>query len=131
MKVRHLKLASRLVLLSILLTALCTFVVQADDITYFNGLLACDGNYTTELNDCRDDPNYPNDPDESTCRYQAGSEYSDCVFGLDEPSYEPDFCDAARAARDNCLLHYGPGGITPHMTTYMECWAASGVDQCE
>jgi len=102
-----------------------------DDSDYFDAVYACDGNYYGTLSDCRSNPSYPFNPDESQCRFNAGSSYYDCVSGIPSPTYELDFCAMARAARDNCNSQYGPEGNTPDPSAWGSCRSASGVDQCE
>jgi len=128
MKKKIHRVVTRLVVLSILLTALSTPVGHTNDFNYFNGLFACDSNYYSALGNCRAESNYPNNPDEGDCRWQAGSAYGSCVSGLASPSYELDFCDNARAARDNCVNTYLLDG---DYDAYYTCRNASGIDQCE
>jgi hypothetical protein len=53
-----------------------------------------------------------------------------CVTQINYPTQEPDFCDAARAARDNCLTQYYGLGME-FTEARMECVMASGINQCE
>ena len=102
-----------------------------DDSDYFDAVYACDANYYGTLNDCRSDPFYPFDPDESQCRFNAGDSYTGCLSGIQGPTYDIDFCAMARAARDNCNSQYGPEGNTPDPNAWGTCRSASGVDRCE
>lgn len=117
------------------LAALFTLVMCVGSVNayagYFDDFYACDDTYYNTLDDCRSDPSYPFNPDESQCRYNAGDSYSDCLDAIPEPGYEPDFCAQARAARDYCVSQYGPEGADPDFDAFSECWAASGIDQCE
>jgi hypothetical protein len=128
MKKQSLRMVTRLTLFIALIAAFSAVLAHADDEEYFNGLFACDNNYFSALNDCRASPGYPNDPNESDCRWQAGDAYSNCSSGLPSPSYEMDFCDNARAARDNCVNTYQLDG---DYDTFYTCWLASGISQCE
>jgi len=101
------------------------------DYDYFNAAYACDGDYFGTLGDCRANPSYPYNPDESQCRYNAGSSYVDCLSAIPSPSYEPDFCAMARAANDNCILQYGPDSGNTDLGAMMSCRSASGIDQCQ
>jgi hypothetical protein len=128
MKKRALRIVTRRTILSILLA---TFggVVYASDADYFNELLACDESYFSTLGDCRYDPNYPNNPDESMCRFRSGDSYTNCINNIfSSMSYELDFCTNARAARNNCVNTYQLEG---DYDAYLTCRSASGVDQCE
>lgn len=102
-----------------------------DDTSYFNAVNACDSNFNDTRDDCRAQPNYPTSPDESRCRHNAWEAYTQCISDIDEPTYELDFCDMARTARDNCHMQYGPAGANPDFDTWMTCWAASGIHLCE
>jgi hypothetical protein len=123
-----LKLVSRYLVLVGLIFVFSSAVTRAGDFDYFWGLWNCDGSYGAALGDCRGQPNYPVDATETGCRYQAGSAYADCISELPYPSYELDFCDNARAARDNCVNTYL---LDNDWDTYVTCWNASGVSQCE
>lgn len=128
MKVRIPKVVTRCLILFAVAAVFSAVVVHASDESYFNALWACDGDYYNELNNCRANPGYPNSPDEPECRYDAGSAYVACLSGIGYPSYELNFCDGARAARDNCVNTYL---LDNDWDTYWSCWNASGVSQCE
>ena len=128
MKKRIPKVATRYLILFALAVVCSVVVAHASDETYFNGLIACDTNYFTALSDCRATPGYPFNPDESQCRYEAGNAYLGCLSGIGNPSYELNFCAGARAARDNCVNTYL---LDNDWDTYVSCWNASGVSQCE
>jgi len=119
---------TRLAAACVLIITLNVFTVHADDPQYFTSLYACDNDYYSSLGFCQSSPNYPVSPDEPECRYQAYSSYWSCTNMLPSPSYELDFCDNARAARDNCVNTYLLDG---DYDTYYTCRAASGIDQCE
>lgn len=129
---QYLRVAARLAVLCALLYTYNIVVVQAwNDYDYFDAVYACDNNYFNTLGDCRSTPTYPYDPDESQCRYNAGDSFSTCLSGIPSPTYELDFCAMARAARDNCVLQYGPDSGNQDLGAMMECRSASGIDTCE
>jgi len=101
------------------------------DYDYFNAVYNCDGNYFGTLYDCRNLPFYPWDPDEGDCRYAAGNNFVECLNAIPSPAYELDFCAAARAANDNCILTYGPDSGNTDLGAMMSCRSASGIDQCQ
>jgi hypothetical protein len=125
---RRLRIMARLVALVTLVTCVGSVTARAG---YFDDFYACDDGYYDTLGDCRSNPSYPYDPDESQCRYNSASSFSDCLNAIPEPTYEPDFCAQARAARDYCTSQYGTEGADPDFDAFSECWAASGIDQCE
>ena len=136
MQKQSLRVAARLVVLCALLSAVVignsvVHSVAWGDADYFNALYSCDDNYHGTLGDCRANPSYPTNPDESQCRYNAGSSYFDCVNDIPGPAFEMDFCANARAARDNCIAQYGPGGVEEDFGAQAECINASGIGQCE
>ena len=116
--------------LATLCVVLACFSVSARA-SYFDDFYACDTTYFSTLGDCRDTPGYPFSPDEGQCRFNSGDAWMTCINGIQEPMPQLDFCDQARAARDNCNLQYGGGSSEPDWDTYMQCRAASGIDQCE
>lgn len=132
MKKTLLPIAARLTVLSVLLVLFATVAADADSQIYFDGFYACDAGYYPNLQDCRGSINYPNNPTESQCRYNAGSTWQSCISSLYPSSpEEPDFCANARQARDHCIGQYGPNGADPDMMAYMTCYNGSGISQCE
>jgi hypothetical protein len=121
------------------LTALLVFAVMSDSPTansantdYFDDFYACDNAYYPTLLTCRQNPNYPNDPDEYDCRYTAGVDFQTCISTLYPTTPEPvDFCAKAREARDYCVGMYGGGGADPDLAAYSACYNGSAISQCE
>lgn len=127
MKRRSFRITSRLAALCVLLAC---FSIQARA-SYFDQFYACDNSYFGTLGDCRSNFSYPYNPTESQCRYNSGDSWLSCINGIQEPMPQLDFCDQARAARDNCNLQYGGASELQDWDTYMQCRTASGIDQCE
>lgn len=61
---------------------------------------------------------------------QNMQQMENCVRQINYPSQDPDFCDAARAARDQCVAQYYGLGME-FSEARMECIMASGINQCE
>ena len=132
-KQQFLRVGACLILLCGLLYTPKVVVVYAwTDADYFQAVYDCDDyHYDVPLNDCRNLPFYPWDPDEGDCRYAAGNSFLECLNGIPSPAYEPDFCAAARAANDLCLINYGPDSGNTDLGAMMSCRTASGIDQCQ
>ena len=132
-KQQFLRVGACLILLGALLYSPQVEIVHAwTDFDYFDAFYNCnDNNYFGTLNNCRNLPFYPWDPDEGDCRYAAGNSFLECLNGIPSPAYEPDFCAAARAANDLCLINYGPDSGNTDLGAMMNCRNASGIDQCQ
>ena len=96
----------------------------------------CIANLQTCVNNCND------------TRYTAFTDaQDDLILATSQTcSYNPDFCDTARARRDDCVWTYnlewqnpmldGNGNVDENWsnmvsTQFSACWSASGVSQCE
>lgn len=96
--------------------------------------------WTTCMNNCNNSCN--------SSRYTSFTGAQDALIAAGNQTcpYNPDFCDAARAMRDQCNLTYsshmenpvldGNGNIDDIwldavLTEYMSCRTASGIDSCE
>lgn len=118
----------RIRVLMVLCVALAIAVLSAPrgsatTYNYFDEVYACDGAYSSTFSDCLSiTPTQP-------CRYNAYSAYNDCLNAITTPMEQPDFCAAARAARDNCNLQYG--GNLDSWDAYSSCIMASGINSCE
>ena len=132
-KQQFLRVGACFVLLGALLYSPEVEIVYAwTDYDYFNAFWDCnDNSYFGTLNDCRASPWYPWNPDEGDRRYAAGNSFLTCLNGIPSPAYEPDFCAAARAANDMCLINYGPESENTDLGAYSNCRSASGIDQCQ
>lgn len=61
---------------------------------------------------------------------QNMQQMQNCITQINVPAQEPDFCDAARAARDMCVSQYYGLGLE-FTEARMQCMMASGINQCE
>lgn len=61
---------------------------------------------------------------------QNMQQMQNCITQINVPTQEPDFCDAARAARDMCVWQYDGLGLE-FWGARAECIMASGINQCE
>ncbi len=125
MQKRPLRAAARL---ATVLAVLACSVVPARA-GYFDDFYACDATYFNTLGDCRNQPTYPTNPDEGQCRFNSGDAYVTCLDSIIwGPMPQLDFCDQARAARDNCYFNYQLDG---DFDTWSVCWNATGISSCE
>jgi hypothetical protein len=53
-----------------------------------------------------------------------------CITQINVATQDPDYCAAARAARDQCVMQFYGLGIE-FSEERMECMMASGINQCE
>lgn len=99
---------------------------------YFDEVYACSGSsYVAPLYACRNSFDYPWGPTEDDCKFQAWGLYSTCLFGLQFPSMEPDFCDNANMVFQDCITQFGPNSGNEDLGAMLSCRTASGIDLCQ
>ena len=61
---------------------------------------------------------------------QNMQQMQNCITQINVPVQEPDFCDAARSARDMCVAQYYGLGLE-FWEARSTCIMSSGINQCE